>query len=48
MKNISLKMKITDFQADKISREAQKTVKGGDPQTPEEPNPLKNGGGGNG
>ncbi|WP_289664437.1 rSAM-modified peptide [Flavobacterium panacagri] len=38
-----------DFEIEKISRDAQKTIKGGDPLTPpEEPNPLKNGGGGNG
>jgi len=47
MKNNSLK--IADFQSEKISRNTQKTIKGGDPLTsPEEPNPLKNGGGGNG
>ncbi|WP_289664436.1 hypothetical protein [Flavobacterium panacagri] len=47
MKNNSLK--ISDFQLEKISREAQKNVKaGGDTDPPEEPNPLKNGGGGNG
>ncbi|MBW1657364.1 rSAM-modified peptide [Flavobacterium quisquiliarum] len=48
MKNNSLK--IADFQFEKISRESQRTVKGGDTTTPpEEPNPLNNGGGnGNG
>ncbi len=46
MKNNSLK--IADFQFEKISREAQKTVKGGDPQVPEEPNPIRGTGSGNG
>ncbi|SFC63225.1 hypothetical protein [Flavobacterium phragmitis] len=43
-------LKIADFQFETISREAQRTVKGGDTTTPpEEPNPLNNGGGnGNG
>ncbi|MBW1657361.1 rSAM-modified peptide [Flavobacterium quisquiliarum] len=43
-------LKIADFQFEKISQEAQKTVKGGVTTTPlEEPNPLNNGGGnGNG
>ncbi|MBW1657360.1 hypothetical protein [Flavobacterium quisquiliarum] len=41
---------LSDFEVEKISREAQKIVKGGVTTTPsEEPNPLNNrGGNGNG
>ncbi len=47
MKNNSLK--IADFQFEKISREAQRTLKGGDTTTPpEEPNPIRGTGSGNG
>ena len=48
MKNKALK--ITDFEVEKLNKEAQKVVRGGGGETGEEEqnNPIKNGGGGNG
>jgi len=49
MKNNSLKIK--NFESDKINKEAQKSIRGGDGETtidPNNPNPVKNGGSGNG
>ncbi|AXB56151.1 rSAM-modified peptide [Flavobacterium fluviale] len=48
MKNITLQFK--NFEADQISKEAQKAVMGGDPPIDPEhtSTPIKNGGGGNG
>jgi len=43
-------LKITDFEIEKLNKEAQKVVRGGGGETSEEEknNPIKNGGGGNG
>ncbi len=47
MKNKALK--ITDFEVEKLNKDAQKVVRGGDGDPPiEQNNPIKNGGGGNG
>ena len=41
-------LKITDFEIEKLNKEAQKAVRGGDGDPPVINNPIKNGGGGNG
>ncbi|WP_347050087.1 hypothetical protein [Flavobacterium olei] len=46
MKNNSLKIK--NFESDKISKEAQKIIRGGDGEPIDPNNPVKNGGSGNG
>ncbi|WP_347050086.1 hypothetical protein [Flavobacterium olei] len=47
MKNKALNIK--DFEIERINREAQKSIRGGDDETPTDPNnPIKNGGSGNG
>ncbi len=37
-----------DFEVEKLNKEAQKVVRGGDGDPPVINNPIKNGGGGNG
>ena len=44
-------LNIKDFEIEKINKEAQKSIRGGDGETtidPNNPNPVKNGGSGNG
>jgi len=44
-------LNIKNFEIEKINKEAQKSIRGGDGETtidPNNPNPVKNGGSGNG
>lgn len=41
-------LKIADFESQKINKDAQKVIRGGDGELIDPNNPVKNGGGGNG